>query len=46
MHNLGFAQRFGVGVPLARQALKDNGNPPPEFSFPGFNFVVTIRAAS
>lgn len=45
MHNLGFAQRFGVGVPLARQALKDNGNPPPEFSFPGFNFVVTIRAA-
>lgn len=46
MRNLGFAQRFGVGVPLARQALRDNGNPPPEFAFPGFNFVVTIKAAA
>ena len=31
MHHLGFAQRFGLGVPLARRLLAANGNPEPEF---------------
>lgn len=28
---LGFVQRFGAGIPLARRALTTNGNPPLEF---------------
>ncbi len=44
MHNLGFAQRFGMGLPLAHSALRNNGNPPPEFSFPDGHFAVTVRA--
>ena len=45
MANLGFAQRFGLGVPLARKALEDNGNPPPEFGFEQTLVVATVRAA-
>jgi ATP-dependent DNA helicase RecG len=28
MKSLGFVQRFGMGIPLARKALADNDNPP------------------
>ena len=45
MANLGFAQRFGLGVPLARKALEANGNPPPEFDFQQARVVATVRAA-
>ena len=45
MANLGFAQRFGLGVPLARQALEANGNPAPEFRFEQTLVVATVRAA-
>ena len=45
MANLGFAQRFGLGVPLARQALEANGNPAPEFKFRQTLVVATVRAA-
>ncbi|MBI4728346.1 MAG: putative DNA binding domain-containing protein [Acidobacteria bacterium] len=45
MYNLGFAQRFGLGIPLARQALADNGNPPPEFGFEPTLVAVTVRSA-
>jgi ATP-dependent DNA helicase RecG len=45
MHHLGFAQRFGLGVPLAREELAKNGNPPPEFSFQPTHVGVTVRAA-
>lgn len=38
---LGYAQRFGAGIALARQALEKNGNPPPEFQIEP-NFVVAI----
>ncbi len=31
MKNLGYVQRFGVGIALARGELAKNGNPPPEF---------------
>ena len=38
---LGYAQRFGAGITLAREALKKNGNPPPEFEIEP-NFVVAV----
>lgn len=44
MANLGFAQRFGLGIPLARKALWDNGNPPPEFFFDQQLVKATVRA--
>jgi ATP-dependent DNA helicase RecG len=44
MHHLGFAQRFGLGVPLARSELIQNGNPEPEFDFRATHVAVTIRA--
>lgn len=43
MANLGFAQRFGLGIPLAKESLRDNGNPPPEFHFNGQLVRVTVR---
>jgi ATP-dependent DNA helicase RecG len=39
MKVLGFVQRFGLGIPLARKELEKNGNPPPELS-PGPNSVL------
>ena len=44
--HLGFAQRFGFGVPLARRELRRNGNPPPEFDFQPSHVGVTVRAAA
>ena len=43
MHHLGFAQRFGPGVPLAERALRENGNPPAEFEFQPTQVTVTLR---
>ncbi|CAN5175516.1 helix-turn-helix domain-containing protein [soil metagenome] len=41
---LGYAQRFGAGIAIARQALEKNGNPPPQFEVEQ-NFVgVTVPA--
>ncbi len=40
---LGYIQRFGVGIPMARKALADNGNPPPEFDFQDTAVLTTIR---
>lgn len=45
LRNLGFAQRFGYGVPLVRKALADNGNPPPVFDFQPASVRATIHAA-
>ena len=45
MHHLGFAQRFGLGVPLADRALRENGNPPAEFEFQPAQVTVTLRPA-
>lgn len=45
MYNLGFAQRFGLGVPLAREALAANGNPEPEFRFENALVAAIVRAA-
>lgn len=41
MKALGYAQRFGFGIPLARQEMAKNGNPPPELS-PADGFVLVI----
>jgi ATP-dependent DNA helicase RecG len=32
MKNLGYVQRFGIGIPTAQKELAKNGNPPAEFS--------------
>ena len=44
MHHLGFAQHFGFGVPLALNALRQNGNPKPDFRFGPTHLEVTVRA--
>ena len=45
MHHLGFGQRFGLGVPLAGEALRENGNPPSAFDFQPTQVAVTVRPA-
>lgn len=39
MRVFGFVQRFGMGIPIARRLLVENGNPAPEFKILD-NFVV------
>ena len=46
MRNLGFVQRFGVGIQIARKALQDNGNPAPEFHVEVNHIQVTLRKRS
>ncbi len=43
MKTLGFVQRFGMGIPLANNELKKNGNPEPEFKFGDNSVLVVIR---
>lgn len=43
MKNLGYVQRFGVGIALASQELETNGNPPPEFVVEDTYVLVIIR---
>jgi ATP-dependent DNA helicase RecG len=43
MKNLGYIQRFGLGIPLARHELDKNGNSPPEFDVQDSHVLVTIR---
>ena len=43
MRNQGFMERFGMGILLARQALAENGNPPPEFDVQDTFVFATIR---
>ena len=45
MHNLGFVQHFGVGIPRALSALDENGNPEPEFYADRSRVLVTVRSA-
>ena len=44
LHQLGFVQRFGIGIPLARKACAENGNPDPEFVFQPSSFAVIVKA--
>ena len=43
MKNMGFMQRFGIGIETARRALAANGNPPPEFEVQDAFVLVTVR---
>ena len=46
MKTFGFVQRFGYGIPRARQLLEEAGHPEPEFAFPENHVFVTIKAKS
>ncbi len=43
MKNLGYVQRFGVGIQLARKELARNGNPSPEFVVEDAHLLVIVR---
>ncbi len=43
MKNLGFVQKFGVGIAIARAELAKNGNPAPEFRVESTHVLVTVR---
>ena len=44
MRNLGFVQRYGIGIPLANQLLRQAGHPEMEFNVDVNNVQVTILA--
>jgi len=44
LRTLGFVQRFGVGIALARKHLLDNGNPPLEFEVHRSHIVALLRS--
>ena len=44
MRNLGYVQRFGIGIQLARKELEKNGNPPPDFLVDDSQILVTLRS--
>ncbi len=43
MKNLGYVQRFGLGIQLARKELEKNSNPPLEFIVNGTNVLAILR---
>jgi ATP-dependent DNA helicase RecG len=43
MRNLGYVQRFGVGIQIAQKALADNQNQPAEFQVEDYHVLVTVR---
>ena len=45
MKNLGYVQRFGVGIPTARRLLQEAGHPEPEFEINENYVLATIKAA-
>ena len=45
LKNMGFMQRFGMGISTARKALKINGNPPPKFDVEDTLILATVRPA-
>ncbi len=46
LKSLGYVQKFGVGIAIARQSMERNGNPPPEFQSTPSNIQVTLRGAA
>jgi ATP-dependent DNA helicase RecG len=44
MSHLGFVQRFGIGIALARREMEKNGNPPIEFEVNSSFVLATLRA--
>lgn len=45
MKVLGYVQRFGVGIAVARNLLRANGNPPPEFKPSETHVLAIVRTA-
>ena len=43
LYSLGYVQRFGVGIAIARQEMAKNGNPPPEFQATDANVLAIVR---
>ena len=43
LKNLGYVQRFGVGIALAKQALSANGNPDLEYEVEDAHVLATLR---
>ena len=43
MKTLGYVQRFGVGIPIAKKLLAEAGHPEPEFNVSASVVSVTIR---
>jgi len=43
LKNLGYVQRFGVGIALARQALRTNGNPDLEYQVEDAHVLAILR---
>ncbi|MFW5653276.1 MAG: ATP-binding protein [Planctomycetota bacterium] len=43
MKELGYVQRFGYGIPLARREMEKNGNPSPEFQVEDSHIAVILR---
>lgn len=43
MKELGYVQRFGYGITLARKEMAKNGNPPPEFQVEDAHVAVILR---
>ena len=46
MKELGYVQRFGYGITLARREMEKNGNPPPEFQVEDAHVAVILRRHS
>jgi ATP-dependent DNA helicase RecG len=46
MRVLSLVQRFGAGIPIARRALAENGNPPPEFLVQPTYVTATVRPSA
>ncbi|MCZ2096754.1 MAG: putative DNA binding domain-containing protein [Anaerolineae bacterium] len=45
MRVLGLVQKFGAGIAITRATMRDNGNPPPEFTVSPSHVLVTLRCA-
>ncbi|MBF0156533.1 MAG: hypothetical protein HQL57_05055 [Magnetococcales bacterium] len=43
LKDLGYVQRFGYGLILARKNMDENGNPPPEFLVEDSHMAVILR---
>jgi ATP-dependent DNA helicase RecG len=43
MKNLGYIQRFGIGISMAEDELRKNGNPPAEFAVEETSVLATLR---
>ena len=43
LKNLGYIERFGFGIPLAKKSLQENGNPELEWDVRGSTVLVIVR---